>query len=262
MTPQERTGERAAGGAGQTVIRLADVTKVYAGSEAVALERVSLDVAQGEVFGIIGRSGAGKSTLIRLLNALERPSSGQVQIDGIDLATLAPAELRTLRQRIGMIFQNFGLLSSRTVAANVAFPLELTAMTRVDRTAKVAALLDRVGLAAYADRYPAQLSGGQKQRVGIARALATDPDILLCDEATSALDPETTRSVLGLLRELNRELGLTIVLITHEMDVVRTVCDRVAVLDDGQIVETGRVADIFARGSHPATRRMLADLSA
>ncbi|WP_420139654.1 methionine ABC transporter ATP-binding protein [Sphingomonas sp.] len=243
------------------VVRLTNVSKRYGGSTAVALDQVSLSVSPGEIFGIIGQSGAGKSTLIRLLNALERPSEGQVEVDGVDLAGLSPAELRTLRRRIGMIFQNFGLLSSRTVAGNVAFPLELTDATRTDRNAKVAALLSRVGLAEYADRYPAQLSGGQKQRVGIARALATDPDVLLCDEATSALDPETTRSVLGLLRDLNRELGLTIVLITHEMDVVRTVCDRVAVLDHGRLVETGAVADIFESGAHPATRRMLAALS-
>jgi D-methionine transport system ATP-binding protein len=244
------------------MIRLTDVTKLYPASQGAALETVSLDVARGEVFGVIGRSGAGKSTLIRLINALERPSAGQVEVDGIDLAALSPAELRTLRRRIGMIFQNFGLLSSRTVAGNVAFPLELAGVKRADRDAKVARLLDRVGLTDFADRYPAQLSGGQKQRVGIARALATEPDILLCDEATSALDPETTRDVLALLRELNRELKLTIVLITHEMAVVRAVCDRVAVLDFGRIVETGTVADIFAGGSHPATRRMLAALAA
>ncbi|WP_442680767.1 methionine ABC transporter ATP-binding protein [Sphingomonas sp. ASY06-1R] len=258
MTQEEQTLGR---DDANTVVRLTAVSKRYSDSAAAALDAVSLEVHRGEVFGIIGRSGAGKSTLIRLLNALEQPSEGQVEIDGIDLAGLSPAELRTLRKRIGMIFQNFGLLSSRTVAGNVAFPLELTAATRAERTAKVAALLNRVGLSDFADRYPAQLSGGQKQRVGIARALATDPDILLCDEATSALDPETTRSVLGLLRELNRELGLTIVLITHEMDVVKTVCDRVAVLDHGQLVETGTVADIFQSGSHPATRRMLAALS-
>jgi D-methionine transport system ATP-binding protein len=244
------------------MIRLVDVEKRYAGSGGAALAGVSLEVVRGEVFGVIGQSGAGKSTLIRLINALERPTAGRVEVDGIDVASLAPAALRVLRRRIGMIFQNFGLLSSRTVAANVAFPLKLADMPRAERDAKVAALLDRVGLTEHADKYPAQLSGGQKQRVGIARALATDPDILLCDEATSALDPETTRQVLALLRDLNRDLGLTIVLITHEMDVVRASCDRVAVLEQGRVVEAGPVTDIFAAPSHPATRRMLAALAA
>jgi D-methionine transport system ATP-binding protein len=244
------------------MIRLVDVEKRFAGTGGAALAGVSLDVVRGEVFGVIGQSGAGKSTLIRLINALERPSAGRVEVDGIDVASLAPAALRVLRRRIGMIFQNFGLLSSRTVAANVAFPLKLADVPRAERDAKVAALLDRVGLTDHAGKYPAQLSGGQKQRVGIARALATSPDILLCDEATSALDPETTRQVLGLLRDLNRDLGLTIVLITHEMEVVRTACDRVAVLERGQVVETGTVSDIFAAPNHPATRRMLAALAA
>jgi len=243
------------------MIRLRDVSKTYPSSDAAALDGVSLDIPAGGVFGVIGQSGAGKSTLIRLINALERPTSGRVEVDGIDVAALSAAELRALRRRIGKIFQNFGLLSSRTVAANVAFPLVLAGVPKADREAKVAALLDRVGLSDHAAKYPAQLSGGQKQRVGIARALATDPDILLCDEATSALDPETTRSVLTLLRDLNRDLGLTIVLITHEMDVVRYVCDRVAVLERGQVVETGTVTDIFANAAHPATRRMLQSLS-
>ena len=244
------------------MIRLVDVEKHYAGTGGAALDGVSLEIPPRGVFGVIGQSGAGKSTLIRLINALERPSAGRVEVDGIDVASLAPAALRVLRRRIGMIFQNFGLLSSRTVAANVAFPLKLAGVPRVERDAKVAALLDRVGLTEHAGKYPAQLSGGQKQRVGIARALATDPDVLLCDEATSALDPETTRQVLALLRDLNRDLGLTIVLITHEMDVVRAACDRVAVLERGQVVETGTVSDIFATPSHPATRRMLAALAA
>ncbi len=243
------------------MIHLRDVSKTYPASDAAALDGVSLEIPAGGVFGVIGQSGAGKSTLIRLINALERPTSGRVEVDGIDVAGLSAAELRALRRRIGMIFQNFGLLSSRTVAANVAFPLVLAGVAKATRECKVAALLDRVGLSDHAAKYPAQLSGGQKQRVGIARALATDPDILLCDEATSALDPETTRSVLTLLRDLNRDLGLTIVLITHEMDVVRYVCDRVAVLERGRVVETGTVTDIFANAAHPATRRMLQSLS-
>ncbi|WP_082006304.1 methionine ABC transporter ATP-binding protein [Sphingomonas sp. ERG5] len=244
------------------MIELKDVRKRFAGAGGAALDGVTLSIARGEVFGVIGPSGAGKSTLIRLINALEKPSDGQVEIEGTDVAALPPAQLRALRRRIGMIFQNFGLLTSRTVAANVAFPLKLAGMPRGERDIKVAALLQRVGLSDHADKYPAQLSGGQKQRVGIARALATGPDILLCDEATSALDPETTRSVLALLRELNQELGLTIVLITHEMEVVRAVCDRVAVLEQGRVAETGSVAEIFAGATHPATRRMLAALGA
>ncbi|WP_174285174.1 methionine ABC transporter ATP-binding protein [Sphingomonas bacterium] len=244
------------------MIRLVDVGKRFAGTGTAALDGVSLEIAAGEVFGVIGQSGAGKSTLIRLINALERPSSGRVEVDGVDVASLSATNLRALRRRIGMIFQNFGLLSSRTAAGNVSFPLELIGMPGEERAAKVAALLARVGLTDHATKYPAQLSGGQKQRVGIARALATDPRILLCDEATSALDPETTRSVLALLRDLNRERGLTIVLITHEMAVVRAICDRVTVLDAGVVVETGTVADVFAGGAHPATRRMLAALAA
>jgi D-methionine transport system ATP-binding protein len=244
------------------MIALEGVSKHFAGASGAAVDNVSLTVAKGEMFGIIGRSGAGKSTLIRMINALERPSAGQVLVDGIDVAALRPAALRGLRRRIGMIFQNFGLLASRTVAANVAFPLSLEGISRDAQRARVAALLERVGLADHAHKYPAQLSGGQKQRVGIARALATRPDILLCDEATSALDPETTRAVLALLRELNRELGLTVVLITHEMAVVRAVCDRMAVMESGRVVEDGRVADVFAAPAHPITRAMLGSLAA
>lgn len=249
-------------GDGASLVRLVDVTKSYAAGDRPALDGVSLEVARGEVFGVIGQSGAGKSTLIRLLNGLERPTSGSVLIEGVDLATLGAPALRATRRRIGMIFQNFGLLGAQTVAANIAFPLTLAGVPRAEKDARVATLLERVGLTDHRGKYPAMLSGGQKQRVGIARALATAPDILLCDEATSALDPETTRSMLALLRELNRELGLTIVLITHEMDVVRAVCDRIAVLDAGQLVETGSVEDVFAGARHPATRRMLAALAA
>lgn len=224
-----------------------------------ALDDVSLLIPRGSVFGIIGRSGAGKSTLLRLLNGLERPSEGVVRMDGIALASLPDRDLRVLRRRIGMIFQSFGLLANRTVAANVALPLELAGMARADREIRVAELLARVGLADKADAYPARLSGGQGQRVGIARALATRPDVLLCDEATSALDPETTRSILDLLGELNRDLGLTIVLITHEMSVVRAVCDHVAVLDHGRLVETGPVAAVFADSRDVVTLALLGD---
>lgn len=238
------------------MIRLEGVHKAFGGTHA-ALAGVDLEIARGEVFGIIGRSGAGKSTLVRLLNGLERPTSGRVLIDGTDVAALDPAGLRALRRRVSMIFQNFGLLSSRTVFDNVALPLRIAGASKAEIAAKVPALLARVGLSDHGGKYPAQLSGGQKQRVGIARALATDPEILLCDEATSALDPETTRSILALIADLNRELGLTIVFITHEMDVVRQVCDRVVVLHAGRAVETGTVADVFLRPRASETRALI-----
>ncbi|HZW03008.1 MAG TPA: ATP-binding cassette domain-containing protein [Anaerolineaceae bacterium] len=199
------------------------------------------------MFGVLGPSGAGKSTLIRCVNLLERPTSGSVQVNGQEMTTLSPVELRKVRQRIGMIFQHFNLLTSRTVAENVAFPLEITGVPAAERARRVADLLALVGLSDKASAYPAQLSGGQKQRVGIARALATQPDILLCDEATSALDPQTTTAILDLLRDLNRRLGLTILLITHEMSVVKQICDRVAVIEQGRIVEQGPVVDLVTR---------------
>ncbi|GHH58071.1 MULTISPECIES: methionine ABC transporter ATP-binding protein [Gammaproteobacteria] len=230
-----------------------------AGREVVALHPLDLEIRAGEVFGIIGHSGAGKSTLIRLINRLEEPSGGRLLIDGQDATALDRDGLRALRRRIGMIFQHFNLLSSRTVAGNVAFPLELAGTPRAEIDARVAELLGTVGLQAHAGKYPAQLSGGQKQRVGIARALATRPRILLCDEATSALDPQTTAAVLALLAKINRELGLTIVLITHEMDVIRRVCDRVAVLDAGHLVESGPVTQVFLHPQHPTTRRFVSE---
>jgi D-methionine transport system ATP-binding protein len=242
------------------VIRFVDVHKSYRvdGKDIPALQPFSLDIADGEVFGIIGHSGAGKSTLIRLINLLERPSGGSIQVDGKEMTTLDNWGLRTQRRRIGMIFQHFNLLSSQTVADNVAFPLRLAGERDEGAIrARVDELLRRVGLVEHAAKYPSQLSGGQKQRVGIARALANRPSILLCDEATSALDPQTTAAVLDLLAEINRELKLTIVLITHEMDVVRRVCDRVAVLDAGRIVERGTVADVFLHPRHPTTRRFV-----
>jgi D-methionine transport system ATP-binding protein len=236
------------------VITTSDLTKVYRsrGREVTALDGVDLHVRPGEVYGVIGRSGAGKSTLIRCLNLLERPTSGTVTVDGQDLTALAGrgsragAPLRRSRTRIGMIFQHFNLLSARTVRGNVELPLEILGLSRRDRARKAAELLDLVGLADHARAYPAQLSGGQKQRVGIARALAGDPKVLLSDEATSALDPETTRSVLRLLRDLNQQLGLTVLLITHEMDVVKSVCDSAALMSGGRIVESGPVADLLA----------------
>ncbi|ACR28075.1 methionine ABC transporter ATP-binding protein [Burkholderia glumae] len=227
-----------------------------------ALHDVNLTIPRGEVFGIIGRSGAGKSTLIRAVNLLTRPSEGKVVVDGRDLTLLSAAELRAARRDIGMIFQHFNLLSSRTVYENVALPLELAGVKRAGIDAAVLPLLELVGLAAQKDRYPAQISGGQKQRVGIARALASKPKVLLSDEATSALDPETTRAILELLRRINRELGLTIVLITHQMEVIKQVCDRVAVLDAGRVVETGPVIDVFLQPRHEVTRALLGDVIA
>jgi len=243
------------------VIAFQNLQKSYAvdGRAVTALHPLDLQIRAGEVFGIIGHSGAGKSTLIRLINRLEEPSGGRVLIDGQDATALDADGLRALRRRIGMIFQHFNLLSARTVAGNVAFPLELAGTPRAEIDARVAELLRTVGLQEHASKYPAQLSGGQKQRVGIARALATRPQILLCDEATSALDPQTTASVLSLLGKINRELGLTIVLITHEMDVIRRVCDRVAVLDAGHLVEMGPVTEVFLHPQHATTRRFVSE---
>ena len=242
------------------MIQFDNVHKAYRvnGREVPALRPTRLQIGAGEIFGLIGHSGAGKSTLLRLINRLEEPSGGRILIDGEDCTALDAAGLRRLRQRIGMIFQHFNLLSSKTVADNVALPLQLAGeLPRAAIEARVAGLLQRVGLADHAHKYPAQLSGGQKQRVGIARALALEPKILLCDEATSALDPQTTGQVLQLLAEINRELKLTIVLITHEMDVIRRVCDRVAVMDGGVIVEQGAVADVFLHPQHPTTQRFV-----
>ncbi|OJH38058.1 methionine ABC transporter ATP-binding protein [Cystobacter ferrugineus] len=231
------------------MIELREVSKVYRqeGREVAALQGVSLRVAPGEVFGVLGQSGAGKSTLIRCVNLLERPTSGEVRVEGRDMLALEPHELRQARQGIGMIFQHFNLFSSQTVAGNVAYPLEVAGWPRPRIQERVAELLQLVGLSDRAHAYPAQLSGGQKQRVGIARALAPRPKLLLSDEATSALDPETTRSVLGLLRDINRQLGLTILLITHQMDVVKDICDSVAVLERGRLVEQGKVIDLVTR---------------
>lgn len=242
------------------MIEFRQVSKTYqvAGRSVEAVRPTDLHVRRGEIFGLIGYSGAGKSTLLRLINRLEQPTAGRIQIDGIDVTALDAAGLRAFRRRVGMIFQHFNLLSSKTVADNVAMPMRLAGNRDAERVqARVSELLLRVGLSDQANKYPAQLSGGQKQRVGIARALATGPDILLCDEATSALDPETTGQVLQLLREINQELGLTIVLITHEMDVIRRICDRVGVMESGQVVETGPVAEVFLQPQHPTTQRFV-----
>ena len=230
------------------------------GNDVHALRDVDLTINRGEIFGIIGRSGAGKSTLVRVINLLNKPTTGTVTVAGQELTALNADGLRQARRKIGMIFQHFNLLSSRTVYDNVALPLELAGTSRERIREIVLPLLELVGLAAHKDRYPAQISGGQKQRVGIARALASQPDVLLSDEATSALDPETTRSILDLLRKINRELGLTIVLITHQMEVIKQVCDRVAVLDAGRVVELGRVIDVFLKPSHDLTRALIGEV--
>jgi D-methionine transport system ATP-binding protein len=227
-----------------------------------AVRDVNLSIRKGEVFGIIGRSGAGKSTLVRTINLLNRPTSGNIILDGQDMTRLDANGLREARRHIGMIFQHFNLLSSRTVYDNIALPLELAGLSKADISKKVTPLLELVGLTALKDRYPAQISGGQKQRVGIARALANDPKVLLSDEATSALDPETTRSILELLRKINKELGLTIVLITHQMEVIKVICDRVAVMEAGQVIEQGDVLDVFREPKHEVTRALIGDVIA
>ena len=238
------------------------VAKVYASSagDVVALQDITLDIAAGTIFGIIGRSGAGKSTLLRTINGLEQPSSGRVLVDGIDIATLNTTGLVALRRRIGMIFQHFNLLSSKTVFDNIALPLRFAGVSAPVTRTRVDSLLELVGLSDKRSTYPARLSGGQKQRVGIARALANGPEILLCDEATSALDPESTQSILDLLRSINRKLGITVILITHEMRVIREIADDLLVLEQGRIAETGPIWKIFGTPTHAATRALLSPL--
>ena len=250
------TGEAAA--LGDDVIRLAEVRRRFGAT--AALDGVSLTVRRGEILGIIGRSGAGKSTLIRCLNGLERPDSGSIAIEGREITGLSEADLQPLRRRIGMIFQHFNLLSAKTVEENVALPLKIEGWPKAERLARAAELIDLVGLSGRAKAYPSELSGGQKQRVGIARALAAKPALLLSDEATSALDPETTRAILALLKDINRKLGLTILLITHEMEVVRSVADRVTVLDAGRIVEEGPVWQVFATPHAQTTKSLLSGI--
>jgi len=222
-----------------------------------AVDDVSLHIKAGEIFGIVGTSGAGKSTLLRTLNALQRPSTGSVTVNGTRISDLQGVALRTARQRIGMIFQHFNLMHTRTVAQNVAFSLKAAGWERAKIAPRVAEILDLVGLTDKANRYPVQLSGGQKQRVGIARAIANHPDVLLCDEPTSALDLETSATILALLKEINARLGITIVLITHEMNVIKMICDRVAVMSGGKVVEMGEVFDIFAHPQHAFTRQLV-----
>lgn len=244
------------------MIELQAIVQTYAGPQGPvqALRGIDLSVRQGAILGVIGRSGAGKSSLIRTINLLNRPTAGRVWVDGHELTALGAEALRSARRDIGMIFQHFNLLHSRTVYDNVALPLELAGLSRAQIAARVLPLLDLVGLSGLQGRYPAQISGGQKQRVGIARALANQPKVLLSDEATSALDPETTRSILALLGEIRRELGLTLVLITHQMQVIKQVADQVAVIDAGQIVEQGDTLRVFSQPQHEVTRSLLDDV--
>ena len=244
------------------MIEIRGLSQTYPGptGPVEALRGIDLHIQPGEVFGIIGKSGAGKSSLVRTINLLNRPTAGAVIVNGRDLTQLPDAALRTARRDIGMVFQHFNLLSSRTVFDNAALPLELAGMGKASIRERVMPLLELVGLTALADRYPAQISGGQKQRVGIARALASHPKVLLSDEATSALDPETTRSILDLLRKVNQEMGLTVVLITHQMQVIKQVADRVAVIDAGRIVEMGRVLDVFTRPQQAITKSLIDEI--
>ena len=247
------------------MIKLDHITQTYKtpeGREFKALDDVSIEIRPGEIFGIIGRSGAGKSTLVRCINLLNRPSEGTVTVDGKNLTELSEDELRESRRSIGMIFQHFNLLSSRTVYDNVALPLELVGTPKNVIREKVEPLLKLVGLTEHAHKYPSQLSGGQKQRVGIARALTNDPKVLLSDEATSALDPETTVATLALLKRINKELGLTIVMITHEMQVVKQICERVVVMNYGKIVEQGKGVDIFMSPQHETTKALIGNVMA
>lgn len=241
------------------IIRIKNLEKTFVTKTATvhALRDINLDIRKGEIFGIIGLSGAGKSTLVRCMNYLEVPTDGRVIFDGKDLGEMSEKELRKARQSMGMIFQQFNLLSQRNVLDNVCFPLEIAGMSKKEARKKAADLLSMVGLSEKAKAYPAQLSGGQKQRVAIARALATEPKVLLCDEATSALDPTTTKSILELLKEINANLGITIVIITHEMSVIEAVCNRVAIIDESRIAEMGEVSEIFAAPKSKIGRKLI-----
>ncbi|WP_017756327.1 methionine ABC transporter ATP-binding protein [Calidifontibacillus oryziterrae] len=241
------------------MIKLRGIEKVFksASGDVKAVDNVDLTINQGEIYGIIGYSGAGKSTLIRLLNRLEEPTAGAIEVAGRDLTNISGSELRKARQEIGMIFQHFNLLWSRTVRDNIAFPLEIAGVSKAERIKRVNELINLVGLEGRENAYPSQLSGGQKQRVGIARALANRPKVLLCDEATSALDPQTTDSILDLLVDINEKLGLTIVLITHEMHVIRKICHRVSVMENGRIVEQGPVLEVFRKPTQAITKRFV-----
>ncbi|MFL2119201.1 methionine ABC transporter ATP-binding protein [Marinilactibacillus psychrotolerans] len=241
------------------MIELKEIRKIYKTKQAdvTALDNVNIAIQDGEVYGIVGYSGAGKSTLLRLLNGLEKPTSGEVSLAGKALNTLKNSTLRKERQKIGMIFQHFNLLWSRTVLENILFPLEIARVSKVKRKQRALELIRLVGLEGREHAYPSELSGGQKQRVGIARALANDPTVLLCDEATSALDPKTTEDVLELLLDINKKLNLTIVLITHEMQVIRRICDRVAVMSEGKVVEEGQVKEVFKNPKETITKQFI-----
>lgn len=244
------------------MIKFSKVEKTYASpaGPVPALKGIDLDIAKGEIYGIIGLSGAGKSTLVRCINMLERPTGGKVIVDGQDMTALSDSELREARKDIGMIFQHFNLLSSATVYENIAFPLKLAGKSDSEIKEKVEPLLKLVGLETKAGQYPSQLSGGQKQRVGIARALASEPKVLLCDEATSALDPQTTKAILELIRDINKKLQLTVVVITHEMQVIKDICDKVAVIDKGVIAEQGTVLEVFTNPQQPITKEFISVL--
>lgn len=238
------------------MIQLENVSKTFSLDNTLvhAVRGVNLTIKQGEIFGVIGHSGAGKSTLVRCINLLERPNEGQVLIDGVDISGLKEKDLRSYRQKIGMIFQQFNLLASRTVFENIAFPLRYRGINKETIKERVLSLLELVGISDKMNAYPSQLSGGQKQRVAIARALASNPSILLCDEATSSLDPQTTKSILELLKDVNRKLGITIVIITHEINVIKEICHRVAVMENGRVVEVGNVVSIFSNPQTQVTR--------
>ena len=246
------------------MIEIAHLSKTFGfGEQQVsALQDVSLEIEKGEIFGIIGLSGAGKSTLVRCINLLERPEAGQILFDGQNLMTLSPRKLRLQRRKISMIFQGFNLLDQRTALDNICFPLELSGVHRKAAKAKALELLNIVGLPDKADAYPVQLSGGQKQRIAIARALASDPEVLLCDEATSALDPQTTESILALLQKINRERGITVIIITHQMSVIEQICHRVAILDHGEVAEVGAVEQVFSNPRTKAGRRLVSPVKA
>lgn len=243
----------------EPMIKIEHLDKTFKGKTQTvyALKDINLDIQKGDIFGIIGMSGAGKSTLIRCMNFLERPTGGTVKIDGRDLAALSDKELRKIRQEVAMIFQHFNLLQQRNVRGNIAFSMEIAGMKKADIDARVDELLEIVDLKERALMYPAQLSGGQKQRVAIARALATNPKIILCDEATSALDPATTRSILALLKDINRKYGITIVIITHEMSVVESICSHVAIIDEGALVEAGTVEKVFTQPESKIAKRII-----
>ncbi len=244
------------------MIRIKNLNKIYETKDmtVTALKNINLDIPSGEIFGVIGLSGAGKSTLIRTLNRLEDPTSGSIFIDDVDITSLNNSELRKVRKEIGMIFQHFNLMNSKNIFKNIAFPLEIVGMKREAINARVSELLDLVGLSDKANSYPSQLSGGQKQRVAIARALANNPKVLLCDEATSALDPKTTKSILNLLKDIQNQFGLTIVLITHQMEVIREICERVAIIEGGEIIEIGNVEDVFSNPKTDIGKSFISDL--